>query len=96
MKHLTLSIFCMLAVGFIGLSSTGCGTNDVVNQRQNSGLTIGSISSGKVFSSVDQMPIFPGGEEALMQYLSAHIRYPKEAREDGLSGTVIVQFIVNK
>jgi len=50
--------------------------------------------SGKVFTFVEQMPSFPGGETALMQYLSSHIRYPASARENGYQGTVVVQFDV--
>jgi protein TonB len=47
-----------------------------------------------VFSFTDTMPSFPGGEVALKQYLSAHIRYPAPARENGHQGTVVVQFNV--
>lgn len=50
--------------------------------------------ANKVFSFVEQMPSFPGGEEALMQYLSSHIHYPASARENGYQGTVVVQFEV--
>ena len=49
-----------------------------------------------VFTFVEQMPSFPGGEAALMQYLHHHISYPKGARENGISGTVVVRFIVNR
>ena len=50
----------------------------------------------KVFQFVEQMPSFPGGESALMQYLSGHIKYPQKARDQNLQGTVVVQFIVEK
>lgn len=53
-----------------------------------------SASGDKVFTFVEQMPAFPGGEAALMHYLSAHIHYPASAREDGVQGTVVVQFEV--
>lgn len=53
------------------------------------------INTNKVFTFVEQMPSFPGGQQALMQYLSRHIHYPTAAREDGISGTVVVQFVVN-
>ncbi len=49
----------------------------------------------KVFQFVEQMPTFPGGENALMKYLRDHIRYPSVARENGIQGTVVVQFVVN-
>lgn len=53
------------------------------------------IEPVKVFTFVEQMPSFPGGEKTLMKYLHDHIHYPNVAREDGIQGTVIVQFIVN-
>ncbi len=55
-----------------------------------------AANNHKVFQFVEQMPQFPGGQDALMKYLSSHIRYPKEARDNGLQGTVVVQFIVQK
>lgn len=47
-----------------------------------------------VFSFVEQMPQFPGGQHALMNYLAKTIHYPAAARAQGLSGTVVVSFIV--
>ena len=42
------------------------------------------------------MPTFPGGEAALMRYLSSHLQYPTMAQENGVQGTVVVQFVVTK
>jgi len=50
----------------------------------------------KVFEAVEQMPSFPGGAGALMQYLSSNIRYPVVAQENGVQGRVVVSFIVEK
>ncbi len=50
----------------------------------------------KVFTAVEQMPQFPGGEAALMKYLSNNINYPQVAMENGIQGRVIVQFVVTK
>ena len=49
-----------------------------------------------VFDVVENMPQYPGGMQELMKYISTNIRYPKEAFEKGLSGRVLVQFIVEK
>lgn len=43
-----------------------------------------------------QMPSFPGGQKAMMQYLAENVKYPENARKNGKSGRVIVQFIVEK
>lgn len=50
----------------------------------------------EIFTAVEQMPTFPGGEAALMSYLSSHIKYPAAAAENGISGRVVVQFVVTK
>ena len=50
----------------------------------------------KIFTSVEQMPQFPGGDAALMKYLSSHINYPPMAAENNVQGRVVVQFVVGK
>ncbi len=54
------------------------------------------VEKEEVFRSVEQMPTFPGGDAALMKYLSSHLQYPTMAQENGVQGTVIVQFVVTK
>ena len=49
-----------------------------------------------VFNVVEQMPSFPGGMEALMQYLAKNMRYPVEAQKHKVQGRVVVGFIVSK
>ena len=53
-------------------------------------------NENKVFTSVEQMPVFPGGDAELMKYLSSHIQYPAIAAENGVQGRVVVQFVVKK
>ena len=45
---------------------------------------------------VEQMPEFPGGSKALMEYISRNIQYPEIARENGYEGTVALSFVVNQ
>ena len=54
------------------------------------------LSQPDVFDKVDEMPNFPDGMAGLMQYLSTNVRYPKDAKESGTQGSVIVSFIVEK
>jgi periplasmic protein TonB len=51
---------------------------------------------GKVFTVVEEMPNFPGGEEKLFEYLQKNIKYPPVARENGIQGRVYVTFVVDK
>ena len=50
----------------------------------------------KIFTVVEQMPSFPGGEAALMQYLSKNIKYPPFAEENNIQGRVICTFVVER
>lgn len=53
-------------------------------------------STEKTFEVVEQMPAFPGGDAALMKYLSENIKYPEAAEKAGEQGRVVVNFIVEK
>ena len=44
----------------------------------------------------DEMPEFPGGMAACLEWIQNNIRYPKEAREKKEQGRVIVQFVVEE
>ncbi|WP_421873610.1 TonB family protein [Marinoscillum sp.] len=49
-----------------------------------------------VFIVVESMPKFPGGDKAFYQFISDHLKYPKEARRHGVEGRVILQFIIDE
>ncbi|NNF01364.1 MAG: energy transducer TonB [Bacteroidia bacterium] len=55
-----------------------------------------AIEEPEIFMIVEQMPTFPGGEAALHGYLQKNIKYPPVARENGISGTVYVNFVVTE
>ena len=50
----------------------------------------------KVFDVVEVMPTFPGGQQALFEWLSKNIKYPVVAEENGVQGRVIVTFVVER
>ncbi len=49
----------------------------------------------QVFGLVENMPHFPGGESERLKFLQKNVRYPNFAKENGISGTVYVTFVVN-
>jgi len=51
-------------------------------------------SEDKVFTRVEDMPEFPGGQRALMRYLQTNLVYPADAIEEGIEGKVVVEFTV--
>lgn len=50
----------------------------------------------EIFVAVEDQPEFPGGKNELFRYLRNEIEYPRSAKEAGIEGTVIVNFVVNK
>ncbi len=50
----------------------------------------------KPLDAAEVMPSFPGGETALMQWLSQNITYPTTAEKNGVQGRVIVRFAIGK
>lgn len=54
------------------------------------------VTGDVVFEHVEEMPEYPGGQAALMQYLNQNIKYPAKALKKGKQGRVVVQFIVEK
>jgi len=70
-------------------------------QKKSKGLIIvGEVdenySADKAFKIVEKMPLYPGGKLELRKFLATNIKYPKVARESGISGKVYVRFIVTK
>ena len=54
------------------------------------------VEETKVFTSVEQMPQFPGGDAALLRYIGSHLQYPAMAQEQGIQGKCVLQFVVTK
>ncbi len=92
-------------------SNTGVKTNAIISdyfdaeQGSNSNDTsVDSLKSStdseekeaEPFMYVEQMPSFPGGQEAMYLYVYKELEYPAVARESEIAGTVVVQFVVSK
>ena len=53
-------------------------------------------ANDKVLEKAEVMPEFPGGEQAMMKFVSENVQYPEKAKEKEISGRVLVGFIVEK
>jgi TonB family protein len=54
------------------------------------------VAGQEVFTEVEEMPSFPGGDEARVRFMIENIKYPENAKKNGIQGKVFVQFIVEK
>lgn len=56
--------------------------------------TVVSQSNQNIYDAVEQMPEFPGGMPAMMEFLQTNIKYPKDAIKQNVGGRVMVMFVV--
>jgi len=88
---LILSIFC-----------TSCGRKNEKNMVNNSPPDLApappkppSMSGGDtIWNFSDKIPILPGNEEALFDYIGRNLHYPDSAKLNGIQGKVVVKFLV--
>ena len=55
-----------------------------------------TATDDKVYEVCEQMPIFEGGDAALLKYLGENLKLPEEYKERGMQGRMVVGFIVEK
>ena len=56
--------------------------------------TVVSQTDPKVFDTVEQMPEYPGGMQAMIEFLQTNMKYPEDAEKQKVEGRVMVQFVV--
>ena len=56
--------------------------------------TVVSQKNEEVFDIVEQMPEYPGGMQALFEFLSKNIKYPEDAQKQKVEGRVLVKFVI--
>ena len=69
---------------------------DTVKTTRREAAIVTIPSKEDVLSDMEEMPKFPGGTEALKEYLDKNMKYPAEAKEKGTQGRVIVQFVIDE
>lgn len=77
------------------------GVDDIINAQVHKEVVVVEEKApepepDKVFDVVEQPPVFPGGEAALLKYIKEHLVYPQIAAENNIQGRVVVQFVVTK
>ena len=53
-------------------------------------------NNDSIYQIVEEMPQFPGGEKAMMEYVAKNVKYPQEAKDKEIQGRVFVGFVVEK
>ena len=53
-------------------------------------------NNDSIYQIVDEMPQYPGGEKAMMEYVAKNVKYPQEAKDKEIQGRVFVSFVIEK
>ena len=55
-----------------------------------------TATDDKIYEVCEQMPIFEGGDAALLKYLRENLKYPDNTKDRGVQGRLVIGFIVEK
>ena len=55
-----------------------------------------TTTDDKIYEVCEQMPIFEGGDAALLKYLRENLKYPDNTKDRGVQGRLVIGFIVEK
>ena len=80
------------SISLADVKGSATGTIDIADVKAN----VTQEVEDKVYTVIEQMPQFPGGESELLGYIGKNIHYPVIAQENGIQGKVIVRFVVTK
>ena len=81
----------------VEIESTEDDVNTEVEINFNDGApTEEETTTDEIFTVVENMPQFPGGDAALLGYISKSVKYPAIAQENGIQGRVIISFVIEK
>lgn len=75
---------------------TGYPTPNVAKELLVVGYPAQNAAPDPVFKVVEKMPVYPGGMDGMLKFLSQNVRYPETAKKENIQGTVVVQFVIAK
>lgn len=79
-----------------GISTTSIDNNQTNNQVNQNGVDASNNADNTIYDVAATQPEYPGGQSALRDFLQSNIKYPADAKHNGVDGTVLVQFVVEK
>ncbi|MDD3322025.1 MAG: TonB family protein [Paludibacter sp.] len=91
------SLIIFISIGILNtfFQNIGAATSNINAKEEINSFDI-NLSKDSVYEVAEKMPEFPGGEKALVDFISKSILYPEKALKKKEQGKVIVQFIVDK
>ncbi len=101
-RLLSLRWLIALPTALLAIWLVGCQSKSTDDKSKNDDSTTKTVTTNdvsdnnsEVFDEVEKAPEYPGGQEAMGQFFSKTVKYPKVALENGVQGTVYVEFVVD-
>ncbi len=94
-KNITLAIVAtifMFATAAFGADNNAA--NTLQEELNDSVVPAQTIDEGEVFIQTEQMPRYPGGDDALLKLINDNLRLPKCVKSGEVSGTCVIEFVV--
>ena len=87
-----------ISAGLLSLNSCGNEMYDQINTSEEAEVIRGGKEHvSKILGEiVEQMPSYPGGASALMEFLKENVNYPEQAYDDCIQGKVVCSFVVER
>ncbi|MBN8701747.1 MAG: energy transducer TonB [Bacteroidetes bacterium] len=76
------------------VTQEGTGGDEIIIPEEGDGVV--EAVAEEVFTIVEEMPSFPGGEAEMQKFIQKNVSYPQMEKEAGIQGTVYVSFVVEK
>ena len=54
------------------------------------------FDNDSIYRVLERMPVYPGGDDARIKFLSENLKYPEKARKEGIQGRVFISYVVEK
>ncbi|MCC6413873.1 MAG: energy transducer TonB [Saprospiraceae bacterium] len=97
MKKNTITILLICASGLCAhAQSQPLLTPEELERGNYQTLTAYLMPTDEAYPEIEDNPMYPGGEPGLMQDLGKNIKYPKKARKQGITGQVVLTFVIEK
>jgi TonB family protein len=99
LRSISLKLLVPAAITFI-FALTTCGKTIKSDTPAGDASASQSTASGTIRDTVlvyvEEMPVFPGGDNALLKFIGENSTYPETSKKNGITGKVVVKFIVEK
>lgn len=94
------NLILLLAVSTISIGTTSCDSNSTEETYEktidrNTSEVEAEESKKDHYFIVEEMPQFPGGQEALKNFIAENVKYPSNAEKNNIEGKVYISFVID-